>query len=120
MGRLYLWFVKISFPWLLSKAMKMGAKAFKAWRPQKHGWRSRQYIWDTKGRALLVRAQSTKNKLDDEAFNFAYANQSWCLCDGTAREKIGEIHHAITVDDKAAAIQGLASLKEMLGFGMDA
>jgi len=109
------WIAKLCFPWLLTRAMKLGAKAFGKVNTRKHAILSRGWMWKHVWAPLLNRLRASENKMDDPLIDFIYVNQACCLEDGSARASIGTIREQIANSCPDLALTELAKLQEMLG-----
>lgn len=105
---------RAAIPWLLKRAMKLGAKQFTKDAAQTHGVASRDYLYDHVGKPLKEAVSASGNELDDRSFEYAYACQSWALSDGTVDTLIDGIERAIGRGDLVTAQGVLSRLKTIL------
>ena len=109
------WIAKLIFPWLLTRAMKLGAKAFGKFDTVMHAILSRRWMWQHAWSPIINKMRASETKMDDPLIPFIYVNQACCLDDGSALEKIVTIQQYIAGGDSADAIIQLKMLRTMLG-----
>jgi len=109
------WIAKFIFPWLLTRAMKLGAKAFGKFDTVMHAILSRRWMWKHVWSPLINKMRKSKTKMDDPLIAFVYTNQACCLDDGSALEKIVTIQQYLAAGDIADAVIHLGLLRTMLG-----
>ena len=109
------WIAKLLFPWLLTRAMKLGAKAFGKVNTRKHAIMSRTWMWMHVWSPLINKMRKSETEMDDPLIPFIYVNQACCLDDGSALEKIVTIQQYIAGGDIADAVIHLGLLRTMLG-----
>lgn len=107
------------FPWLLKRAMKLGARAFGRIDTRRHGLLSRRWMYEHIWRPTIAEWKLNQRDWDDVLATFVEANQMTCLEDGTAMALIGSIRQAICSSDSVGALQHLRSLQTTLGLGKD-
>jgi len=113
------WIAKFIFPWLLTRAMKLGAKAFGKFDTVMHAILSRRWMWKHVWSPLINKMRKSKTKMDDPLITFIYVNQACCLEDGRARASIGTIREHIANTRQDLALEELRRLQEMLGMDDD-
>lgn len=111
--------VRFLFPWMLRKAMTIGAKAFrKHYSPQLHAQKSRKYMWDNYWSKLRTEAGRTVNKFDDIGADFVYHYNAGYIEDGTLMANLRIIERCLEYRDRRddgtirAAVDGIRSLIE--------
>ena len=109
------WIAKLIFPWLLTRAMKLGAKAFGKFDTVMHAILSRRWMWRHVWSPLINKMRASETKMDDPLITFIYINQACCLDDGSALEKIVTIQQYLAAGDIADAVIQLRILRTMLG-----
>jgi len=109
------WIAKIIFPWLLTRAMKLGAKAFGKVDTRRHALLSRRWMWGHVWAPWINKMRASKTKIDDPLIPFIYMNQACCLEDGRARASVGSIREHIANTRQAEALEELNRLQQMLG-----
>jgi len=97
------WIAKILMPWLLERAVKLGARAFRDARgPEVHGKRSQKYMWDKVWLPLINWWRSTPNEADDLAADYTYYFTAGYITDGRLAELIrsarGHVSRGATLD----------------------
>lgn len=109
------WFAKWMFPWLLRRAMKLGARAFAKVDARGHGWASRRWMWLHVWRPMIRKTSVSETPVDDKFSEFVYANQALTIEDGTALAALGDIRRAIAQSDAVAAYKAIDRLQTKLG-----
>jgi len=109
------WIASRLFPWLLVRAMKLGAKAWGKVDTAKHGWKSRRWMWVHIWCPMITAMRNSPNRVDDPLIAYVYANQSGCLEDGRALECIVTAQQHLAAGEAVDAAQKLYELRRMLG-----
>ena len=108
------WLAKITFPWLLKQAMKMGAKAWGKTDTAGHAKKSRTWMWDHVWCKTIRKMQQSKTEMDDPIIDWIYVNQACCLEDGRAKAMIGAIRQTMAEEKPDRALDHLLRLENML------
>ena len=113
------WIASRVFPWLLMRAMKLGAKAWGRVDTARHGWKSRRWMWQHVWQPMITAMRKSPNTVDDPLIDYVYANQSGCLEDGTAMECLVYAEQLVGSGKPDLAVRELGKLRKMLGLAND-
>jgi hypothetical protein len=104
------------FPWLMTKAMKVGAKAFrKKYPPAIHAAKSRKYMWDNYWSKWILRCKETKNPVDDIGADFLYFYNTAWVDDGALSAYLDKIDLAARQSDPATILNTVTKIRRLIG-----